>query len=86
MKFARAKKKREVCYMEGSPYCRKVRETLCELDLESVVRNVPKGSPKRAQLQKIGGKAQVPYIVDPNTGRTMYESDEIVAYLESQYG
>jgi glutathione S-transferase len=72
--------------MEGSPYCRKVREVLCELDLECVVRNVPKGSPKRAELEKRGGKVQVPYIIDPNTGREMYESDDIVAYLEAQYG
>jgi glutathione S-transferase len=71
--------------MEGSPYCRKVREALSELDLEYVVRNVPKGSPKRAALVERGGKMQVPFLVDPNSGRAMYESDDIVAYLESQY-
>jgi glutathione S-transferase len=71
--------------MEGSPYCRKVREALSELDLEHVVRNVPKGSPRRAALVDRGGKMQVPYLVDPNTGRAMYESDEIVAYLRAQY-
>jgi glutathione S-transferase len=71
--------------MEGSPYCRKVREALSELDLESVVRNVPKGSPKRAALVDRGGKMQVPYLVDPNTGRAMYESDDIVAYLRAEY-
>jgi len=72
--------------MEGSPYCRKVREALSELDLEHIVRNVPKGSPKRAELAKVGGKVQVPYLIDPNTHRAMYESDDIVAYLEKQYG
>src|SRR5262249_24350120 len=72
--------------MEGSPYCRKVREVLCELDLEHLVRNVPKGSPRRAELRERGGKVQVPYLVDPNTGREMYESDDIVAYLEREYG
>ncbi|MFQ5666269.1 MAG: glutathione S-transferase N-terminal domain-containing protein [Candidatus Binatia bacterium] len=72
--------------MEGSPYCRKVRETLSELDLEHIVRNVPKGSPKRVELEAHGGKVQVPYLIDPNTGRTMYESDDIVAYLDEQYG
>src|SRR5262249_31421632 len=72
--------------MEGSPYCRKVREVLNELDLEHTVRNVPKGSPKRAELRKRGGKVQVPYLIDPNTGREMYESDDIVAYLEREYG
>lgn len=72
--------------MEGSPYCRKVRETLSELDLESVIRNVPKGSPKRTELEKRGGKVQVPYLIDPNTKTEKYESDDIVEYLEKQYG
>jgi glutathione S-transferase len=72
--------------MEGSPYCRKVREALTELDLAHVVRNLPKGSPKRAELVARGGKMQVPYLVDPNTERELYESDDIVAYLEEQYG
>ncbi len=72
--------------MEGSPYCRKVREALSELDLEYIVRNVPKGSPKRAELGKRGGKVQVPYLIDPNSKVEMYESDDIVAYLEKQYG
>jgi glutathione S-transferase len=72
--------------MEGSPYCRKVREALSELDLPHIVRNVPKGSPKRAELQQRGGKVQVPYLIDPNTDQEMYESDDIVAYLQERYG
>ena len=28
---------------------------------------------------------QVPYLVDPNTGQALYESDAIVAYLEAEY-
>lgn len=71
--------------MEGSPYCRKVREALSELDLEHVVRNVPKGSPKRTTLVERGGKMQVPYLIDPNTDRALYESDDIVAYLDAEY-
>jgi glutathione S-transferase len=72
--------------MEGSPYCRKVREILSELDLAHIVRNLPHGSPKRAELVARGGKMQVPYLVDPNTGRELYESDDIAAYLEREYG
>jgi glutathione S-transferase len=71
--------------MEGSPYCRKVREALSERDLPHVVRSLPKGSPARAELVRRGGKMQVPYLIDPNTGREMYESDEIVTYLETEY-
>jgi glutathione S-transferase len=76
----------ELFNMEGSPYCRKVREALSALDLEHLVRNVPKGSPARADLAQRGGKVQVPYLVDPNTAVAMYESDDIVAYLEAEYG
>ncbi len=76
----------EVYNFEGSPFCRKVREALCELDLVSVVRNVPKGSPKRAKLEKLGGKIMVPYMIDPNSDTAMYESDDIVAYLYDTYG
>ncbi|GBD27721.1 hypothetical protein HRbin30_03076 [bacterium HR30] len=76
----------ELFNMEGSPYCRKVREVLCELDLEYFVRNVPRGSPQREELKRIGGKIQVPFLIDPNTGTAMYESDEIIDYLEERYG
>ncbi len=72
--------------MEGSPYCRKVREVLSELDLPCLIRNLPKGSPKRAELVERGGKMQVPYLIDPNTSREMYESEDIIRYLQLQYG
>ena len=73
-------------HMEGSPFCRKVREALTEHDLEHVVRNVPRGSPKRRELERRGGKVQVPFLVDPNTATELYESDDIVAYLQRTYG
>src|SRR5438094_860685 len=75
----------ELYDFEACPYCRKVREVLSELDLDYLVRNLPKGSPKRAELTRRGGKMQVPYLIDPNTRREMYESDDIIAYLEGQY-
>ena len=43
-------------------------------------------APKRDELVRRGGKMQVPYLVDPNTGREMYESDTITAYLDAEYG
>lgn len=33
-----------------------------------------------------GGKSQFPYMVDPNTGKEMYESAEIIKYLFDKYG
>jgi hypothetical protein len=34
----------------------------------------------------MGGKKQLPYMVDPNTGTAMYESDNIIKYLVDKYG
>jgi len=72
---------------EGCPYCRKVREALSILDLEADVFPCPKRGPRfRPEVVRRGGKAQFPYLVDPNTGIELYESDAIVAYLFDRYG
>jgi glutathione S-transferase len=77
----------ELYEFEACPYCRKVREALSVLDLEAVVYPCPKGGPRfRKQVIERGGKAQFPFLVDPNTGRELYESDEIVTYLFDEYG
>ena len=72
---------------EGNQFARLVREALCELELPYVLFNCGKGSPKRETLRELAGEgASVPYLVDPNTGKSMGESEEIVAYLFEQYG
>jgi glutathione S-transferase len=72
---------------EACPYCRKVREALSILDLDADVFPCPKGAPRfRAEVQRRGGKAQFPWLVDPNSGIEMYESDAIVSYLFERYG
>lgn len=76
----------ELYNFEASPFCRKVRERLCKLNLNYLVKNVGKGSPRRNELKQDGGKIQVPYLVDHNTNRNMYESDDIIDYLKSEYG
>ncbi len=77
----------ELFEFEACPYCRRVREALSVLDLEAMIRPCPKGGPRfREEVRRRGGKAQFPYLVDPNTGKEMYESAEIVAYLFERYG
>ena len=72
---------------EGCPFCRKAREALCVLDLPVRVYPCPRGGPRyREEVKARGGKYQFPYLVDPNTGKEMYESDDIVAYLFQEYG
>ena len=76
----------ELYSFEPSPFCRLVRETLCELELPYLLHNVAKGSAKREAFVARSGKMQVPYLVDPNTGTEMFESAEIIAYLNATYG
>lgn len=77
----------ELYEFEGCPYCRKVREALSMLDLDAIVYPCPSGGKRfRAKVRKLGGKEQFPYLVDPNTGTKMYESDAIIDYLYKTYG
>ena len=97
----------ELYSFESSPFSKRVRARLCELELPYVLRNTGKGAwtdmgppsfrdrlfkgPKdttrnRKWLAERTGKVQVPYLVDPNTGSEMYESDAILEYLDKTYG
>ncbi len=76
----------ELWSFEASPYCRLVRETLCELELPYRLHNVAKGSPSRPAFVARSGKMQVPYLVDPNTGEARFESADICDYLRRTYG
>ena len=76
----RPEKPLELYEFEACPFCRKVREALTLLDLDALVLPCPKGGPRfREEVKRRGGKYQFPYLVDPNTGKEMYESDDIVA-------
>jgi glutathione S-transferase len=75
----------ELWSFEGSPFCRIAREALTELEMPYLLHNVAKGSPRREAFVARSGKMMVPYLVDPNTGKEMFESEEIVEYLHSTY-
>lgn len=75
----------ELYSFEASPYCRIAREALCELELPYLLHNVAKGSPRRPDFVARSGKMRVPYLVDPNTGKEMFESADIVRYLNDTY-
>jgi glutathione S-transferase len=71
---------------ELSPYSRRVREQLSELELPYVLHNLGRGSAKRPAFLERTGKTMVPYLEDPNTGARMFESRDIVRYLAVTYG
>ncbi|KAK4343183.1 hypothetical protein RND71_038999 [Anisodus tanguticus] len=69
------------------PFCRKVREIVAVLDLDVLFYPCPRNGPNfRPKVGQMGGKQQFPYMVDPNTGVAMYESDAIIKYLVGKYG
>lgn len=71
---------------EGCPYCRLVREALTELDLDALIQPCPKnGTRFRPVVRQLGGKLQFPFLHDPNSGARLYESADIVRYLEQTY-
>jgi len=72
---------------EACPYCRLVREALTELDLDALIFPAPHGGKRfRPKVEKLGGRQQFPFLVDPNSGESMYESADIIAYLYQRYG
>lgn len=75
----------ELWSFEASPYCRLAREALCELELPYVLHNVGKRSVHRKDFVSRSGKMMVPYLVDENTGKSMFESADIVEYLHATY-
>ena len=77
----------ELYEFEACPYCRKAREALSALRLDYLARPCPKnGTRYRPRVKELGGRRMYPYLIDPNTGVSMYESDDIVAYLYRHYG
>lgn len=72
--------------IETCPYCRLVREALTELDLDALIQPCPKkGTRFRPVARQLGDKSQFPFLHDPNTGARLYESANIVRYLERTY-
>jgi glutathione S-transferase len=75
----------ELWSFEASPYCRLAREALCELEISYVLHNVTKHSAHRDGFVARTGRMMVPYLVDDNTGKEMFESADIVKYLHATY-
>ena len=72
---------------EACPFCRKVREALTQLDLSVEIRPCPRGGQRfRPEVVRHGGREQFPYLIDPNAGIALYESEAIVQHLFDQYG
>jgi glutathione S-transferase len=70
---------------EASPYTRFVRERLGLLGLYHASMTLARKSPRRAAFQEQFGRMQFPRLFDPNTQASLFESGEILSYLERTY-
>jgi glutaredoxin len=73
--------------LPGCPYCAKVTNKLDELGLEYDTVEVPSSHDRRTEVEEVSGQTGVPVIVDEAHGVDgMPESDDIVEFLEKNYG
>lgn len=83
----------ELYQSEGCPHCAKVRKRLSELGISYVTHNPRLPGDEGGDVTNevthekhtSGGEDQIPYLVDTERGVTMYESDDIVEYLDKHY-
>lgn len=66
-------------------YCQKVVKFAEENNIEFDLRDIVTDPQNAEDLIALGGKRQVPYLVDEEKNIEMYESDDIVNYLQHNY-
>lgn len=69
------------------PFCVKTRRALHRLNLPIALRDAKPGSPHRTELENGGGAVKVPCLRIEEEGkvRWMYESGDIISYLEQRF-
>ena len=70
-------------HKQGCPYCIKVRDFMKGRGIDIPLKDITESSEIVEELISIGGKRQVPCLVID--GKAMYESDDIIRWLEENY-
>lgn len=68
--------------LETCPYCKKVIDFLEKEHMKYRTFDISNKTSEDALIQ-LGGKRQVPFLVDTERNIQMYESDDIVEYLKT---
>lgn len=69
--------------LDSCPYCKKVLEYFDENDIAYNKFDVSKEE-YYDELIELGGKSQVPFLVDKGTDVKLYESDDIIHYVKNK--
>lgn len=73
-------------YKPTCPYCQDVLVVAEKIGLELKLLDINSDPAIGVELAARGGKRQVPYLVDENSGIEMYESEDIIEHLKKHYG
>ena len=66
------------------PFCHKVKEAFASIGIEYEEVNAERGTEGSEKLMELGGKQQVPFLVDEANGVMMYESSDIIEYAREK--
>lgn len=69
--------------LETCPYCKKVMAFMKDNDIKFNKHDVSEPE-SYVTLQELGGKSQVPFLIDEDNDIKMYESDDIIEYLKNK--
>lgn len=72
-------------YKPTCPFCQNVFEVTDEFNIELDLQDISDDDAAREELIEKGGKQQVPFLVDTDKDVSMYESNDIIAYLKENY-
>lgn len=72
-------------FKKGCPYCKKVLENLHGKTAADFQVHYQHNGDNGKRAREIGGKAQFPLLVDAARDVVMYESEDIVRYLNQTY-
>lgn len=69
-------------YKPTCPFCQKVLQYADEAGIELDLMDIVDDPALADELIEKGGKRQVPFLVDEDNNKEMYESDDIISYLK----
>lgn len=67
------------------PFCQKVLGEAERMGVSFDLRDTSNDTTNAEALIEKGGKRQVPFLIDEENGKSMYESDDIIAYLTEHH-
>lgn len=74
----------ELYKFDTCPYCQRVFDAIARLEVPVRLRDIKEDESARRKLLEVGGDEQVPCLFV--NGKPLYESQDIIAFLEKNFG